>query len=67
MWLCSTDAIYDLLKRGHLKGFKVGSGWRIAESAVLEYEQNHGNRAPQVSAPHTAYTGHAGPTKYRVV
>ena len=39
IWRCSTDVIYDLLRSGKLRGFKVGGGWRISEDARREYEQ----------------------------
>ena len=37
-WQCSIDIIYDLLKCGKLKGFKLGGAWRIARVVVERYE-----------------------------
>ena len=37
-WKCSRDVVYDLLKTGKLKGFKVGGLWRIREDAINQYE-----------------------------
>ena len=39
-WMCSTDVIYDLLRRKKLKGFKVGTAWRISADAVNRFENN---------------------------
>lgn len=47
MWQCSTDVIYDLLRMRKLVGFKVGTGWRIADSAVRDYEENPENQNPR--------------------
>lgn len=38
-WSCSTDVVYDMLRKGILKGFKVGSNWRINAAEVDKYEQ----------------------------
>ena len=38
-WACSPDVIYDLLRSQKLKGFKLGSSWRISQTAVSEYEE----------------------------
>lgn len=37
-WCCSSDIIYDLLRTRKLKGFKVGSSWRISPEAVDHFE-----------------------------
>lgn len=37
-WRCSKDAVYDMLARGDLPGFKVGRSWRITAQAVHDYE-----------------------------
>lgn len=44
-WGCSKDIVYDLLRQGKLKGFKLGRDWRISDEARLAYErdQEHGN------------------------
>ena len=38
-WRCSADVVYDLLRRGKLQGFKLGSSWRITDEARIQYEQ----------------------------
>lgn len=38
-WECSPDVVYDLLRTGKLKGFRVGRKWRVSDDARLEYEQ----------------------------
>lgn len=40
-WLCSQDVIYNLLQKRKLKGFKVGTSWRITAQAVSAYENNN--------------------------
>lgn len=37
-WKCSADIVYDLLRKRHLKGFKLGSSWRISAEAVARFE-----------------------------
>lgn len=37
-WVCSTDLIYDLLRKKKLKAFKVGSAWRITAAEVHRFE-----------------------------
>jgi len=37
-WYCSVDVIYDLLRSKQLKGFKIGTSWRISAKAVDEFE-----------------------------
>lgn len=39
-WRCSTDIVYDLLKRRELKGFKIGGAWRVSAEAVVRFENN---------------------------
>lgn len=55
LWQCSTDVIYDLLNKGRLIGFKIGSSWRIRHSEVLAYETDPRNRGapakPEAPAP----------------
>ena len=29
-WDCSPDVVYDLLRTGKLKGFRVGRHWRVS-------------------------------------
>lgn len=38
LWGCSPDVVYTLLRARKLKGFKVGSIWRITDAARAEYE-----------------------------
>ena len=37
-WKCSPDIIYDLLRSGALRGFKLGAAWRISAAAVSRFE-----------------------------
>ena len=37
------NAIYELLKSGKLKGFRVGRVWKIPKEAVEEYIRNSAN------------------------
>lgn len=39
-WDCSVDEVYRLLRSKKLKGFKIGSAWRINPTAVKEYEDS---------------------------
>lgn len=39
LWQCCIETVYDLLRRGRLKGFKIGRDWRVPESAIQAYEQ----------------------------
>lgn len=39
-WCCSPDVIYDLLRKQKLKGFKLGSSWRISAANVELFENN---------------------------
>lgn len=41
-WSCSTDVIYELLRKRELKGFKVGKAWRISAANVNRFENNDG-------------------------
>ena len=36
-WGVSPNTIYALLKSGELKGFRIGTPWKIPASAVREY------------------------------
>ena len=38
-WSCSPDVVYDMLRGGKLRGFKVGANWRISSAEVDRYEQ----------------------------
>lgn len=49
-WGCSTDIVYDLLRKGKLKGFKLGRDWRITDEARLDYERNPDNSKATVYA-----------------
>lgn len=38
-WSVSVDLVYDILRRGELKGLKIGkSTWRVSEDSIKEYE-----------------------------
>ena len=37
-WGCCIETVYDLLRAGKLRGFKLGKDWRITEEARIEYE-----------------------------
>ena len=37
-WQCSADAIYDMVRRGDIKSFRVGKAIRFTAEAVAEYE-----------------------------
>ena len=37
-WNCSLDTVYDLLRSGRLRGFHVGSQWRITDRQVERFE-----------------------------
>ena len=37
-WRCSVDIVYDLLKGGKLKGFKLGGTWRVSADAIRRFE-----------------------------
>ena len=56
-WGCSTDMVYNLLREGKLRGFKLGKDWRITEEARIEYETCGGvpdqpkRRLPRMSKP----------------
>ena len=65
LWKCSTDVIYDLLNRGRLVGFKIGSSWRIRHSEVLAYETDPRNRGAPVK-PETP-SPQPKTARYRVV
>lgn len=39
-WSCSTDVVYDLLRKKQLKGFKLGAAWRITAKEVDRFENN---------------------------
>lgn len=39
LWRCHRELVYDLLRSGRLKGFKLGRDWRISEEARLAYEK----------------------------
>ncbi|WP_423202433.1 helix-turn-helix domain-containing protein [Intestinimonas timonensis] len=48
-WDCSPDVVYDLLRTGKLKGFRVGRHWRVSDEARLEYEQRKSDTRPRPS------------------
>ena len=37
-WGCNVCTVYDLLRTGKLKGFKLGKDWRITEEAKAAFE-----------------------------
>lgn len=37
-WLCSPDIIYDMVRKGELKTFRVGRAIRITGAEVDRYE-----------------------------
>ena len=39
LWVCSKDVVYDLLRSGKLRGFRLGRDWRISDAARLQYEK----------------------------
>lgn len=45
-WHCSADIVYDLLRSGKLKGFKLGREWRISDEARRIYEQTPAETEP---------------------
>lgn len=52
LWHCSIDIIYDLLRRGELKGFRLGGrSWRISDTARLAFE----NRSETATYPMPSY------------
>ena len=38
-WQCPPDAIYDMVRRGDIKSFRVGKAIRFTAEAVAEYEK----------------------------
>lgn len=42
-WQCSRFTVYDLLRKGALRGFKLGRDWRITDDARIAYEQDPTN------------------------
>ena len=41
-WGCKVCTVYDLLRTGKLKGFKLGKDWRITEEARAAFEEAGG-------------------------
>lgn len=37
-WKCSRDVIYDMLRNKKLRGFKLGSSYRIGAAEVSRHE-----------------------------
>lgn len=56
-----THTVYRLLATGRLVGFKVGSAWRVTESALLVFMQADAVSAP-VPAP--AFVPPADPDEF---
>ena len=46
----STRLIYDALKKGHIKGVRLG-GWRVSEEALREFEHSGGIPGRRASIP----------------
>ena len=63
-WLCSAETVRQLVKRGDLRGFRLGRMFRITMEAVEEYEacQNIGSvgSTDGLSSPGTMQTESAG-------
>ena len=63
-WLCSAETVRQLVKRGDLRGFRVGRMIRIPMGAVEEYEacQNIGSAGSTdgMSSPGTMQAESAG-------
>ena len=38
-WQCSPDAIYDMVRRGDIKSFRVGTEIRFTAAAVADHEK----------------------------
>lgn len=47
LWGCCIESVYDLLRAGKLRGFKIGKDWRIPDAARAEYEANAGAEPPK--------------------
>lgn len=39
-WQCSRDVIYDMIRRGDIKPFRVGRDYRISAAEVARIENN---------------------------
>lgn len=52
-WQCSTDAIYDMVRRGDIKSFRVGKAIRFTAEAVAEYEKDERRTTPHVKYKQT--------------
>ena len=37
-WGCHVCIVYDLLRKGKLKGYKLGKDWRISDEARAAFE-----------------------------
>ena len=37
-WQCSQQAIYDMLRSGVIRGFKIGSMWRVSLNEIRAWE-----------------------------
>ena len=55
-WDCSVDEVYRLLRRGELKGFKLGSAWRITQEAVKEFESGDVPEPVHIDRPRLSIT-----------
>ncbi len=47
-WGCSKFTVYELLRKGALRGFKLGRDWRITDDARIAYEQDPTNSTASV-------------------
>ena len=52
-WQCSPDAIYDMVRRGDIKSFRVGKAIRFTAEAVAEYEKGERRTTPHVKYKQT--------------
>lgn len=50
-WGISKETVYQLLRGGKLKGFKLGRDWRITDEARIAYENDPDHSAMTVYRP----------------
>lgn len=56
MWGCSPTLVKDLIKRGHLRAFKVAARmWRIPQEAMQEYQDTYGAVVEPDRSHHRVY------------
>jgi len=72
-WICSTGHVRRLCRRGDLSAMRLGSDWRISETAVEAYEdrnttvQSQPTAAPKEVPIVNAVAGVALPADYEPV